>query len=232
MELVIRNRRLTEDDLTTIRGLIQAEGSLGRSHLSRRLCRLWNWRQANGAFREIACRDLLRQLERRGLIELPALKRGVRPVGHRNRVQAPLIATDPIQEPLGSIRPALRVQRVESAHQRQLLKDLLGTYHYLGFRQPTGASMGYLVYWGERPVACARFGPAAWKVTARDRFIGWEARERTSGLRHLVNNDRFLIMPKIPTYCYTSSVLGCQSNSVCGSGAGIDDPAWTFATAA
>jgi hypothetical protein len=208
MELVIRNRRLTEDDLTTIRGLIQAEGSRGRSHLSRRLCRLWNWRQANGAFREIACRDLLRQLERRGLIELPALKRGVRPVGHRNRVQAPLIATDPIQEPLGSIRPALRVQRVESAHQRQLLKDLLGTYHYLGFRQPTGASMGYLVYWGERPVACARFGPAAWKVTARDRFIGWEARERTSGLRHLVNNDRFLIMPWVRVDHLASHLLG------------------------
>ena len=62
MELVIRNRRLLESDLTTIRGLIEAEGSQGRSHLSRRLCRIWEWRQPNGAYREIACRDLLRQL--------------------------------------------------------------------------------------------------------------------------------------------------------------------------
>ncbi len=72
MEWLIRNRRLVQSDLDTIRELIESEGSLGRTHLSRRLCRLWEWRQPNGAYREIACRDLLRQLVRRCLIRLPA----------------------------------------------------------------------------------------------------------------------------------------------------------------
>ena len=81
MELVIRNRRLIERDLTTIRCLMQAEGSQGRTYLSRRLCRLWDGRQPNGAYREIACRELLRQLEKRNLIELPAALHAARSPG-------------------------------------------------------------------------------------------------------------------------------------------------------
>ena len=99
MELLIRNRRLRESDLNTIRGLIQAEGAQGRTHLSRRLCRLWEWRQANGAYREIACRDLLRQLENRNLIELPAALHAARRPGYQNRVQNPHLRSDPLHLP-------------------------------------------------------------------------------------------------------------------------------------
>lgn len=208
MELVIRNRRLSESDLATIRGLIQVEGSHGRTHLSRRLCRLWEWRQANGAFREIACRDLLRQLEGRNLIELPAALKAARRAGYKNRVQNPNLLADPIEVPLAVIKSALRLVPVETALQRGLLRDLLGAYHYLGYRQPTGPSLGYLVYWQDRPVACARFGPAAWKVAARDRFIGWSSEQRRLGLKGLVNNDRFLVLPWVKAPHLASFLLG------------------------
>jgi hypothetical protein len=36
----------------------------------------------------------------------------------------------------------------------------------------------------------------------------------------VTNNTRFLILPRIPTYCYTSPVLSCKSNSDCGSAGG------------
>jgi hypothetical protein len=212
MELVIRNRRLIEIDLTTIQGLIKGEGSLGRSHLSRRLCRLWDWRQANGAYREIACRDLLRQLEGRSLIQLPRALHAARRAGYKNKVQAPKVATDPIHVSLEQMGPALQVVVVESAAQRQLLRDLLGAYHYLGCRQPAGPSLGYVAFWQERPVACVRFGPAAWKVAVRDQFIDWTPEQRRLGLRGLVNNDRFLILPWVRVPHLASFLLGkiCQ----------------------
>ena len=72
-EIRIRGRVITPADLELIQQLLRTEGHLGRTHLSQRRCRLWDFRQANGAYREIACRDLLRQLEQRGLITLPAL---------------------------------------------------------------------------------------------------------------------------------------------------------------
>ena len=208
MELVIRNRRLLESDLSTIRGLIQTEGSQGRTHLSRCLCRLWEWRQANGAFREIACRDLLRQLERRNLIELPAPLHAARRPGYKNRIQAPNLLTEPITLSLARMETGLRIVPVAAAAQRHLLRDLLGAYHYLGYRQPTGPTLGYLVYWQDRPLACVRFGPAAWKVAARDHFIGWTPEQRRRGLKGLVNNDRFLILPWVKTPHLASHILG------------------------
>jgi len=80
-------------------------------------------------------------------------------------------------------------------------------------------------------LACLLFGSAAWKVAGRDGWIGWTAEARRSHLCRLTNNTRLLILPKVPTYYDTSSVLSCQSNSDCCFG-GTEDPAWTFATAA
>lgn len=208
MELVIRNRRLIESDLTTIRCLIQAEGTQGRTHLSRRLCRLWEWRQPNGAYREIACRDLLRQLESRNIIQLPAALHGARRPGYKNSVQNPNILTDRIDLPLDQIKPGIGIVMVERAPQRHMLRNLLGAYHYLGYRQPTGPSLSYLAFWNERPLACARFGPSAWKVAARDHFIGWTSEQRRRGLKRLVNNDRFLILPWVRVPHLASFVLG------------------------
>ena len=212
MELVIRNRRLLESDLTTIRGLIEAEGSRGRSHLSRRLCRIWEWRQPNGAYREIACRDLLRQLAKRKVIELPRALHGARRPGYKNQVQAPNILTDPLEVSLARSKAEIRIVVVESVSERHLLRDLLAAHHYLGYRQPAGASLGYLVYWQDRPVACARFGPAAWKVAARDHFIGWTSAQRGLGLKRLVNHDRYLILPWVKAPHLASFLLGklCQ----------------------
>ena len=56
-----------------IRELISAEGHRGRSFISNRLCEIWDWRQDNGRFRQIACRHLLRQLEGKGLVKLPPM---------------------------------------------------------------------------------------------------------------------------------------------------------------
>jgi hypothetical protein len=208
MELVIRNRRLIESDLSTIRCLIQDEGTQGRTHLARRLCRLWEWRQPNGAYREIACRDLLRQLEDRNIIQLPAPLHAARRPGYKNRVQTPNILTDPIDLPLDQIKPEIGIVVVETAPQRHMLRDLLGAYHYLSYRQPAGASLGYLAFWKDRPLACARFGPCAWKVAARDQFIGWTSEQRRLGLKGLVNNDRFLILPWVRAPHLASFLLG------------------------
>lgn len=211
MELCIRNRRITESDLITIRGVIREEGELGRTHLSRRLCRLWDWRQANSDYREIACRDLLRQLEDRGLIELPKALCAARRPGYKSQVQTPCLSTDPVEAPLQEIRREVQIVPVASALERQRLNELLAAYHYLGYRQPTGPSLGYLVFWRQRPLACARFGPAAWQVAARDQFIGWSPAQRRLGLRHLVNNDRWLILPWVRVAHLASFVLGTLS---------------------
>ena len=103
-ELIVRRRRIGEGDLVLIRGLINQEGHRGRTHLSRRLCEIWDWRQSNGRFRQIACRDLLRQLHAKGLVKLPPMLKGARRVGYRNAVGPPeLLDRVFIEGPLATI---------------------------------------------------------------------------------------------------------------------------------
>jgi len=182
--------------LLLIRGLIRAEGRLGRSHLSNRLCEIWDWRQANGRFRQIACRDLLRQLDGKGLVKLPPLLRAARRIGYQNVIPScDLLNRVPLAGSLAGLRPEIRVSLVQGAAPARLFKGLVGTYHYLGYQQAQGAQVKYLATYRDRPVACLSFGPAAWRVAARDQFIGWSPQQRQARLPWVVNNDRFLILP-------------------------------------
>lgn len=210
-DLVIRRRVIRPADLGLIRRLIEAEGAQGRSHLSNRLCELWDWRQANGRFRQIACRDLLRRLEARGLIQLPPQLCAARRQGYRdrtNRRQAPEgLDCTPLQGRLGEFRGELSLRLVEGPEPLALYRGLVGTYHYLGYQQATGAQLKYLTYLQDRPIACLSFGPAAWKIRPRDRFIGWSASARRQNLPWVINNERFLILPWVDIRCLASFLL-------------------------
>ena len=195
-EWIIRRRRIGEEDLGLIRGLISTEGHRGRTHLSERLCQIWDWRQANGRLREIACRDLLRQLDAKGLVPLPAPHQKTRQVGYRNKITRKyLFSPTPLEGPLVPMGKEIEVRLVQGADDAGLFKELIATYHYLGYQQATGAQVKYLAWYRDRPVAGLSFGPAAFRVAARDQFIGWSNRQRQARLPWVVNNDRFLILP-------------------------------------
>lgn len=195
VQLVIRNRAISEADLGQIRDLIQCEGYQGRSHLSRVLCQRWDWRQANGAYREIACRDLLRRLESRGLVQLPSPLIVIRRPGYQNKVAAPTLDRSPVTLDMAAIRSELSLAQVRGTAGEKLFNGLIQTHHYLGYRQPAGPSLKYVLFWQDRPLACASFGSAAWMVGSRDRYIGWNSKQRDARRHEVVNNDRFLVMP-------------------------------------
>src|SRR5213593_4178931 len=73
-ELKYRGRVLTTEDILYIRKLITAHPAESRRGLSRKLCEAWQWKQPNGALRDMVCRGLLLMLERAGQIELPRVK--------------------------------------------------------------------------------------------------------------------------------------------------------------
>lgn len=52
------------------------------------------------------------------------------------------------------------------------------------------------------------FGAAAWKVEARDIYIGWNAKQRSENLSYVVNNNRFLILPWVKVPHLASHILG------------------------
>ena len=206
--LTIRGRRIGTVELQEVRQLIGREGQRGRSYLSRQLCALWDWRQPNGRFREIACRELLRRLEAKGLVQLPARLHEARRAGYQNPVVLPQgLDRRPLRDPLRKLAPGLVLELVQEPAPLQVFKGLVGTYHYLGYQQATGAQLKYLAYYQERPLAALSFGPAAFHLAPRDQFIGWSAAQRQARLHQVVNQDRFLILPWVQVPCLASWLL-------------------------
>jgi hypothetical protein len=60
-----RGRVITAEDILYIRELITADPTASRRTVSKKLCEAWQWRQSNGALRDMVCRGLLLRLERR-----------------------------------------------------------------------------------------------------------------------------------------------------------------------
>jgi hypothetical protein len=197
VELVIRGRRLGDADLTFIRSLIADPTSRCRSRISRRLCEAWSWTQPDGTLKEAACRALLLQLERRGLIVLPRRKAGG--IGQRRpgprQAQLPL----PLDAPVPLCAPPFRLNwRLATGSDATLYKDLLDARHYLGYRREVGHSLRYLACADDHPAAAVGWAAAAQKVAARDRFIGWTHAQRLKNLHRVVNNTRFLVLDRVP----------------------------------
>jgi len=204
---IIQGRTITAEDIATVRELREQNQSWSQYRLSRELAERWNWRNGKGQLKDIACRSLLRKLAGRGLIDLPA-PRMVSPNRFRHLPVKPVDHdTTPIIDPLSDLQP-LQLLNASAAPLAALFAWLLAHYHYLSFKQPVGENMAYLVAdrYG-RPLACLLFGSAAWSCAARDRHIGWSARQRPERLHLLTNNHRFLVLPWVQVPCLASHVL-------------------------
>jgi len=195
-ELVIRGRPVTSQDLDLIRSLVDQYQQQGRTFISRELCRTWNWQQPNGALKDMACRELLRRLDQKGLIHLPAKKIDVN--RRRKRLSPHLLSPDihPLTGKLKEFLP-IELKMVRGSPEEALHNSLVSRYHYLGYGQIVGPHLKYLAYIQERPIACLSWGAAAWKVSCRDQFIGWSSCIRSKNLFLIINNTRFLILPWI-----------------------------------
>jgi len=212
--LSYRGRSITPKDLAFLRGMIATQPGLSRRALSVAVCGAWQWRQPNGQPCDAICRGLLLWLERAGHLVLPA-PRWVSAKPWRPRSSAPsvLLDTSPLAAALTQLRP-LEIRQVRRTADEGLFNALLAQYHYLGYQQPVGAHLKYLVWGAGRPLACAAFCSAPRHLAPRDRFIGWSAAARRCNLRLLAYNTRFLILPWVAVPHLASHVLARLSRRV------------------
>ena len=155
-----RGREIDGAALTQIRELITTHPAASRRELSRLLCQAWDWRQANGSLRDMVCRSLMLALHRAGEIELPPVRFNTRnPLASRARPERVSIDATPIRCALRDL-PPLEIRQVRRTAEEPLLRSLLEEHHYLGYTQPVGEHLKYLVAAGDRPVACFTWSSA------------------------------------------------------------------------
>ena len=208
VKLRYRGRVITDEDISFIRQLVAAHPTLSRRALSVKLCEAWNWVQPNGHPRDMVCRGLMLTLQRAGHIELPPRQcTPPNPLVKRARPAAVDVDRRPVQGLLKTLEP-LRFEQVRRTPQEPLFNSLLQQHHYLGYTQPVGEQLKYLVYSGERVVAALAWSSAAHGLTCRDRFLGWSSDTRRRNRHLLAYNSRFLVPPWIRVPHLASHVLG------------------------
>jgi Domain of unknown function (DUF4338) len=212
--MVYRGRSVTDEQIAFIRQRIQQRPEVSRWKLSRELCEIWNWKQANGVLRDVVCRGLLLKLDRAGQIALPPIKRRVRNrIAERARPELITIEECPFQGALSELQP-LEFLQVRRTPEEALFDSLLEQHHYLGYERPVGEHLKYLVQARGQAIACLAWSSAPRRLKLRDRYLGWshEARERNVHL--LAYNPRFLILPWVRVPHLASHILGRMAKIV------------------
>lgn len=203
-----RGQEITSEQITLLREFIRAHPGSSRWKLSRQLCEEWGWKQSNGALRDVVCRGLLLMLERAGQIELPPVRWQIRGQcrTERRRPEALLLDTAPLAMTLQEVGP-IEITQVRRTADEPLFNSLLEHHHYLGYEQPVGEHLKYVVWAQGRPLACLGWSSAPRHLGSRDRFIGWSGEARRRNIRLIAYNTRFLILPWVQVPHMASHLL-------------------------
>jgi hypothetical protein len=156
----------------------------------------------------MSCRVALLRLHRRAVIRL---KPSSHPAPQRKRreleggVKSPAPIDCNLRE-LGAVE-LLEVRSADSKASR-LWNELMDRYHYLGSGPLCGAQLRYLMRSANNQwLGSLAFSAAAWRVEARDRWIGWSDQARKIHLPQVISNSRFLILPWVKVPNLASHVL-------------------------
>ena len=189
---------------------------LSRTELANTICELYSWKRPTGKLKTIECRQFLERLDARGIIQLPACNnkfiRQTKPhVDLTDRTDCQPI----ISAKLCELTP-LCLLRVRNYAQRQLWYEYMDRYHYLGYRIPFGAQLRYFIQStiNQARLGCLQFSSPAWRMAARDGWIGWSDEQRRKNLQKVITNSRFLIFPWVQVKNLASSVLSLAVKTV------------------
>ena len=152
------------------------------------------------------------RMQEDGLFSLPPPRNGN---GNGRHVASRTAAAEvqPWQEfSLSELEP-LRLEIVSPSESR-LWNEYLDRYHYLGYVPLVGAQLRYWAYAGQRLLALFGYGAAAWRLSPRDRWIGWDNAQRQANLCHVVGQARFLILPWIGCRHLASRLLSLSARQL------------------
>jgi len=213
-EIRYRGKVFTEREVEEVREVISRYPDKSRFFISKELCRLWNWTQANGTPKDMVCRGLLLNLHREGHIILPPQKRT--PTWLLSRAKTPArieIDQSPLTGALNEFLP-ITLLMVRRTSFEKLYRGLIHHYHYLGYTQPVGEHLEYVAFSEGRPIACMGWMSAPRHIGERDHYLGWNKEERIANLHKISVNSRFLILPWVRVPHCASYLLGQMAKRI------------------
>lgn len=208
--LTFCGRMFGASELELMRQTAVEFSALGVTEIARTVCELLEWTRPGGGLKNHECRQLLERLQAEGFLKLPE----VRKLGGRGprRTHGPAVCVEPaLVVCAASACEPLELALVEGRNESRRWRELVERYHYLGCRVPFGAHLRYWVRNRERELACLLWTSPAWRMQARDEWIGWSEPQRRANLQRIVNNGRFLILPWVRVKGLASKILALSA---------------------
>jgi hypothetical protein len=207
-------RRFGAEELGLVREQLRLAQPANRAEVARRVCVALQWRSPGGAYPVMSARVALLRLHRLGLIALPAPRSRRNNENRRLGRVPPAAPAPPLLQRRVDQLGGLRLQGVRSPEEARRYRALLQQYHYLGYSATAGAQLRYLIVSDQGVLGAMGFGAAAWKVQARDAWIGWDQAQRRTRLHLVLNQTRFLIGPWVRCPNLGSKVLALAARSL------------------
>lgn len=211
--LTFCGRTFGPSELDLMRQVVRDFSGLGVTEIARTVCELLEWTRPSGGLKNHECRQLLERLQAEGFLKLPELRH----LGGRGPRRADVAGACPEPAPVAcaaSECEPLDLGLVEGKAESRRWREQMERYHYLGCCVPFGANLRYWVRHEERELACLLWTSPAWKMQARDEWIGWSGEQRRHSLQRIVNNGRFLILPWVQVKGLASKILALSARQM------------------
>jgi hypothetical protein len=210
-------RIFTADEIDLMRQIASDCSALGTTQIARTVCELLDWKRPTGHLKNHECRQLLERIAAESRLQLPALRK----VGPRGPRRIAWTAASDLQQEItgsaGGFEPLTLTPVEGGTHDSMVWNELVDRHHYLRYRVPVGAHLRYTVrskHLGETILACLQWSSPAWKMAARDHWIGWNDHQRKRNLQRVVNQSRFLILPWVAVKGLASKILAMSARQM------------------
>lgn len=208
--LRISGRWVSQEVLDRLSRRSQGPDCPPRQELVEAFCRAVDWRDPKGRLSLSSASVALRRLEEQGRVQLPPRGSG----GNRSKPRRlcddgqalpPLPQCGASGQRRSGLRLRLILDETDPAH--WIWNRLVAREHPLGGRPLVGAQLRYLIECDQGIVGAFGFGPAAYHLECRDRWIGWRGRAHQQNLGRVIGLSRFLIrpalrVPNLASQCY------------------------------
>ncbi len=178
-----------------LRRLFAGQAFSSRNAAVRAVCREFGFLDARGQLRIRSCGAALAALERAGAAFPPLPRAGGGGGGRPRRLGAPVPPPSGVPSDVSGIA-GLRLVPADGPEDRLAWNEIMAREHPRGAVSHAGPQLRYLLVSEHGVLGGLGFSAPAFRLAARDRWIGWDEDKRARCLNHaVICLSRFLIRP-------------------------------------
>jgi hypothetical protein len=191
-------RTFTSQLIQHLNEMLIEQPHITHTTLAREVCQRMQWCTPNGKLCLSSAKVALHKLQDLELIQLPESKSTTTKPYCLHASGQPLPTVDRIPRRVDQVQ-GLQLYLISGADDplHGLWNDMIIQQHPCGNAPIVGAQLRYLIGSAHGWLGALGFGPAAFRLSARDRWIGWSTSARLGHLQEVVCLSRFLIRQEV-----------------------------------